>query len=46
MILVNQDFLGQKVFEHIEGEIQEKSLEEIKSLLEIEKVKSELGKII
>lgn len=38
-------FLGQKVFEHIEGEIQEKSLEEIKSLLEIEKVKSELEKL-
>lgn len=38
-------FLGQKVFEHIEEEIEEKSLEDIKSLLEIDTVKAELEKL-
>ena len=38
-------FLGQKVFEHIEEEIEEKSLEDIKSLLEIDTVKADLEKL-
>ena len=38
-------FLGQKVFEHIEEEIEEKSLEDIKSLLEIDNVKADLEKL-